>query len=75
MTRKQITELIGIPASNLSEWSKKEEDSWRYKAFLILKNMSYDDAARYLEMGDIDKMSIDEMDQKIHLYMKVEDSQ
>jgi hypothetical protein len=74
MTRKQITDMIGVPPSNLSEWSKKEENNWRYKIYLILRNMSNDDASKYLEMGDIDKMSIEEMDEKIHLYMKVEES-
>jgi len=74
MTRKEINEILNIPLSNLSDWSKKEDDTWRKQVYLLLKNITKDDAIKYVQMGDIENMSLEEMDAKIHLYMEVEDT-
>lgn len=73
MTRKQITEMVGIPASSLSDWSKKDNDNWRKLVYIILKNLSFEEANKLIEMGDIENMSLEEMDEKIHLYMNIEE--
>ncbi len=73
MTRKEIMELVNIPASSLSDWSKKEDDNWRYKLYIILKNMTVAELEKLLAMGDIDKMSLNEMNNKMHLYVTMED--
>lgn len=74
MTRKEINEILSIPLSNLSDWSKKEDDTWRKLLYTLLKNIPKDDAIKYVQMGDIENMTIEEMDAKIHLYMEVEDT-
>jgi hypothetical protein len=74
MTRKEINEILSIPLSNLSDWSKKEDDVWRKLLYTLLKNIPKDDAIKYVQMGDIENMTIEEMDAKIHLYMEVEDT-
>jgi len=73
MTRKEISEILNIPLSSLSDWSKKDDNNWRKKLYILLKNMSLNEAKKLLEMGDIDNMSLEEMDSKIHLFVEVGD--
>ena len=73
MTRKEISKFLNIPLSSLSDWSRKDENNWRRKLYILLKNMTLNEAERLLEMGDIDNMPLEEMDSKIHLYMEIED--
>ena len=72
MTRKEITELLKIPASNLSEWSKKDDNNWRKKVYYILRNINKNEAEKLIDMGDINKMSIDEMNKKISYFVEIE---
>ena len=74
MTRKEVNEIVNIPLSNLSDWSKKENDNWRKLVFLLLKNIPSEEAIKYIEMGDVENMTLEEMDAKIHLYMELEDT-
>jgi len=73
VTRKEIVELINIPPSSLSDWSKNDDENWRKKIYLLLKNITIEDAGKYINMGDIESMTLEEMDEKIHLYMEIED--
>jgi len=73
VTRKEIVELINIPPSSLSDWSKNDDENWRRKIYLLLKNITIEDAGKYINMGDIESMTLEEMDEKIHLYMEIED--
>jgi len=74
MTRKEIMEVIKIPASSLSDWSKSESTNWRRNMYLLLRNIHVEEASKLIEMGDVDNMSLEEMDSKIHLYMEIEET-
>ncbi len=74
MTRKEINEVLNIPSSNLSDWSKKDNNTWRKQVYLLLKNIPKDKAIKYIEMGDVENMTLEEMDAKIHLYVELEDT-
>lgn len=74
MNMKQITEIVGLPKSTIYDWSKKEESDWRKKVYIIFKNMPLENGINYLEMGNIEDLSFDEMDDKIHLYMSVKNT-
>jgi len=73
MTRKEISEVANVPASSLSDWSKRDNENWRKRIYLLLKNMNVEDAQRYIEMGDLDNMSLEEMDSKMHLYVEIKE--
>lgn len=74
MNRRQIFEITGMPRSTISDWANKEDADWRKKVYLIFKNMPHEDCQKYIDMGDIEDMTFDEMDDKIHLYMNVEET-
>jgi len=73
MTRKEIGEILGVPPSSLSDWSKKDISNWRRKLYIVLTNLSYAQTEKLLEMGEIKKMTLEEMDEKIHLFLEVGD--
>jgi len=75
MTRKEIEEILGIPQSSLSDWSKKDMSNWRRRLYILLKNLSYIEAERLLEMGEIETMTLEEMDSKIHLFMEIKETE
>ena len=74
MTRREINEITKIPLSSLSDWSKQDSGNWRKTIYTLLKNISTEEATRFIEMGDLDNMSLEEMDEKIHLYMEIKES-
>jgi len=73
MDRKEIKELIGIPTSNLSDWSKKDDDNWRRILYILLSNTELDDAKRLIKMGDIKNMTFEELEKNINLYVEVKE--
>ena len=72
MNRKDMNKEIGIPQSTLSGWANREEGDWRRSLYCMLLNIPKEDALKYISMGDVKKMTLEEMDEKIALFMSIE---
>ena len=75
MTRKEIREIINLPSSSLSDWSKRDDENWRKQLYILLKNITAQEANRLINMGDLEKMTLEEMDSKIHLFMEIKETE
>lgn len=74
MDRKLIHETIGIPRSSLSDWSKREDNNWRKKLYVLLSNIEEIEVNRLIQMGDIKNMSFEELENNINLYVNIKET-
>ncbi len=74
MDRKEIKELIGIPVSNLSDWSRSDDNNWRKSLYILLSNIEIDDAKKLIKMGDIKNMSLEQLEKNIDLYVEIKEA-
>jgi len=75
MDRKSINQIINIPLSTLSEWSKKDDKNWRKRLYIILTNIDKDDVEKLLKIGDLKKLSMDDIEKNVDLYIDVKDKE
>lgn len=75
MNRKDINEKLNIPYSNLSEWSKKSDDNWRKRIYILLSNIDDKEVDKLLLMGDVKNMSLEELENNMELYIDVKETE